>query len=131
MSQLRISTLALLGDVASRAAAGYVASTVGIAAARRMLELEPTAEAAHRSLMRLFADAGQPTASLAQFDTCMHVSIEEFSRSCERLGIAWSEASASLFERLGCVQVNSMPHRSPNAALSSSRASSGPSRHCP
>lgn len=88
-AQLRSVTLGLLGDVVGRALTGKVASTAGIAAARRMLELEPADEAAHRALMQLFATAGQPSAALAQFDTCMHVLYEE-------LGERPTEATAAL-----------------------------------
>lgn len=73
----RSLTVALLGGVVSRALTGDGSSASGIVAARRLLELEPADEAAHRALMRLFADAGQTSAALAQFDTCMQVLFEE------------------------------------------------------
>ncbi|MGZ5155861.1 MAG: AfsR/SARP family transcriptional regulator [Caldimonas sp.] len=41
-----------------------------MATARRWTELEPAAEAAHRWLMRLFFEAGQRDAALAQFEVC-------------------------------------------------------------
>lgn len=76
-AHLRTVTLALLGAIVTHALAGDIPPTSGIAAARRMLELEPADETAHRALMQLFADAGQTSAALAQFDTCMHVLYEE------------------------------------------------------
>ena len=41
-----------------------------MAAARRWVALEPAAETAHRWLMRLFFEAGQRDAALAQYDVC-------------------------------------------------------------
>jgi predicted ATPase/DNA-binding SARP family transcriptional activator len=41
-----------------------------MAAARRWTTLEPAAESAHRWLMRLFFEAGQRDAALAQFEVC-------------------------------------------------------------
>jgi len=68
---LRSVTLALLGGVVARALAGVIPSTSGITAARRVLELEPTDEAAHRALMRPLrrcgADVGRD-AELARLD---------------------------------------------------------------
>ncbi len=49
----------------------------GIVAARRILELEPWHEEAHRALMWFFAAANQRSAALAQFETCRHVLAEE------------------------------------------------------
>jgi DNA-binding SARP family transcriptional activator len=40
--------------------------------ARRILQLDPCHEQAHRLLIRLFADAGKPSAALAQYDTYRH-----------------------------------------------------------
>ena len=45
----------------------------GVRAARRLVELQPLVEAAHRTLMRCFAAAGHPAAALAQLETCRHV----------------------------------------------------------
>lgn len=94
-AHLRTVTLALLGAIVTHALAGDIPPTSGIAAARRMLELEPADEAAHRALMQLFADAGQTSAALAQFDTCMHVLYEE-------LGERPTEQTAALADDIRC-----------------------------
>ena len=81
---VRSAVLALL-DAAIDHALRVGATDVGVAAARRILEFDPVNEQAHRALMQLFADAGQPSAALAQFDTCMHVLFEDLGeRPTER-----------------------------------------------
>jgi hypothetical protein len=90
--QVRSATLALL-DAAVDHALRVGATEVGVAAARRIVELDPVNERAHRALMRLFADAGQPSAALAQFDTCMHVLFEE-------LGEPPTEQTAALADEI-------------------------------
>ncbi len=45
-------------------------SAAAVVAARRILAVEPWHEGAHRALMRCFAVAGQPSAALAQYETC-------------------------------------------------------------
>jgi len=49
----------------------------GIDVARRLLELEPLHEEAHRALMWFLATGGQRGAALAQFETCRYVLREE------------------------------------------------------
>jgi len=89
---VRSAVLALL-DSAVDHALRVGATDVGVAAARRILELDPVNEQAHRALMRLFADAGQPSAALAQFETCMHVLFEE-------LGERPTEQTAALADEI-------------------------------
>ena len=89
---VRSAVLALL-DSAVDHALRVGATDAGVAAARRILELDPVNEQAHRALMRLFADAGQPSAALAQFDTCMHVLFEE-------LGERPTEQTAALADEI-------------------------------
>lgn len=89
---VRSAMLALL-DSAVDHALRVGATDVGVAAARRILELDPVNEQAHRALMRLFADAGQPSAALAQFETCMHVLFEE-------LGERPTEQTAALADEI-------------------------------
>lgn len=55
------------GRDSAHAASGREAA---MAAARRWIDLEPAAEAAHRWLMRLFFETGQRDAALAQFEVC-------------------------------------------------------------
>jgi predicted ATPase/DNA-binding SARP family transcriptional activator len=61
----------------------------GIEVARRMLELEPLHEEAHRALMWFLARGGQRSAALAQYETCRFVLREE-------LGVEPSAATAAL-----------------------------------
>jgi DNA-binding SARP family transcriptional activator len=63
--------------VASHAAGGEL--ELAIAAARRWLALDPLHEPAHRSLMRLFALAGQRTAALRQYEECSRILAAELA----------------------------------------------------
>jgi ABC-type oligopeptide transport system substrate-binding subunit/DNA-binding SARP family transcriptional activator len=63
--------------VASHATGGEL--ELAIAAARRWLALDPLHEPAHRSLMRLFALAGQRTAALRQYEECSRILAAELA----------------------------------------------------
>jgi predicted ATPase/DNA-binding SARP family transcriptional activator len=65
----------------------------GVEVARRMLELEPLQEEAHRALMWFLASGGQRSAALAQYETCRYVLEEE-------LGIEPSAATVALREEI-------------------------------
>jgi len=65
----------------------------GIAAARRLLNLEPWREEAHRQLMLLLAQDGQRGAALAQFEVCREMLAEE-------LGVEPGRETAVLYERI-------------------------------
>jgi predicted ATPase/DNA-binding SARP family transcriptional activator len=65
----------------------------GVEVARRMLELEPLQEEAHRALMWFLATGGQRSAALAQYETCRYVLEEE-------LGIEPSAATVALREEI-------------------------------
>jgi predicted ATPase/DNA-binding SARP family transcriptional activator len=65
----------------------------GIEAARRMVELEPLHEEAHRALMWFLATGGQRSAALAQYETCRYVLREE-------LGIGPSAATVALRDEI-------------------------------
>jgi DNA-binding SARP family transcriptional activator len=52
-------------------------TAAGVEVARRMLELEPLHEEAHRALMWFLATGGQRSAALAQFETCRYLLREE------------------------------------------------------
>jgi predicted ATPase/DNA-binding SARP family transcriptional activator/DNA-binding CsgD family transcriptional regulator len=64
---LRMSVLALLERLGQRHAARHE-TDVAIAAYRRIVAIDPTLEAAHSALMRLYASAGQPAGALAQYE---------------------------------------------------------------
>ncbi len=74
--ELRATALGLLDRIVAAARAATDTGR-GIVAARRILELEPWHEEAHRALMWFFAAADQRSAALAQFETCRHVLAEE------------------------------------------------------
>jgi predicted ATPase/DNA-binding SARP family transcriptional activator len=78
----------------------------GIAACRRLIELEPWQEGAHRRLILLLARSGQPEAALRQFDLCRRALADE-------LGIEPDAATHALAERIR----NDVRDRSAEAAL--------------
>lgn len=62
-----------LGVVLERLAASLAPTDpeAAIASAKRWIDLDPLHEAAHRALMRLYADAGDRSAALRQYRTCV------------------------------------------------------------
>jgi predicted ATPase/DNA-binding SARP family transcriptional activator len=68
-------------------------TATGVEVARRMLELEPLHEEAHRALMWFLARGGQRSAALAQYETCRYVLREE-------LGVEPSAATAALRDEI-------------------------------
>ncbi len=65
----------------------------GITAARRLLNLEPWREEAHRQLMLLLAQDGQRGAALAQFEACREMLAEE-------LGVEPGRETVALYKRI-------------------------------
>lgn len=55
------------------------AGAAAIAAGRRLLELDPLSEDAHRMLMRRYAEAGEIGAALKQYETCRNTLQRELS----------------------------------------------------
>ena len=72
---------------------GESAFEQAIAYARRWLALDPLHEPAHRHLMTLYAQAGQRCAALRQYREYVRILEEE-------LGVAPTEETAALFERI-------------------------------
>ena len=68
-------------------------TAAGVEVARRMLELEPLHEEAHRALMWFLATGGQRGAALAQFETCRYLLREE-------LGLDPSPATVTLRDHI-------------------------------
>jgi predicted ATPase/DNA-binding SARP family transcriptional activator len=68
-------------------------AATGVEVARRLLELEPLHEEAHRALMWFLARGGQRGAALAQYETCRYVLREE-------LGVEPSAATAALRDEI-------------------------------
>jgi predicted ATPase/DNA-binding SARP family transcriptional activator len=89
---VRADMLALM-DRAVELARDREDSATGIETARRMLELEPFYEEAHRALMWFLAKGGQRGAALAQYETCRYLLREE-------LGIEPSAATAALRDEI-------------------------------
>jgi len=58
---------------------GWGEYDTGLYYARRLLEMEPWLEEAHRQMMRLHALSGQRSAALAQYETCRRVLAEELN----------------------------------------------------
>lgn len=73
----RVMALGALDSVVGTALASGDSDTA-MAAARAILAVEQWHEGAHRALMRCFAIAGQPSAALAQYETCRHILDQEF-----------------------------------------------------
>ena len=77
--------------------AGHYAATGdlphAIAGCRRLVELEPWREEAHRQLMRWLAQNGQRNAALVQYEICCRALAEE-------LGVEPDEATRCLHARL-------------------------------
>ena len=88
----RATALAALDTVVGTAMASGDTDTA-MAAARRILAVEPSHEGAHRALMRCFAAAGQPSAALAQYETCRHILDEE-------LGVEPDPATGALLREI-------------------------------
>jgi predicted ATPase/DNA-binding SARP family transcriptional activator len=70
--------------------------------ARRLLDLEPWQEKAHRQAMLLLARSGRPNAALAQYEVCHRVLSEE-------LGAEPGEATQALYERIHSLAVRPTP----------------------
>lgn len=90
--QLREKVIEILAALTTQAA-DHKDYETGIEYGRRLLELDPWRESAHRQLMRLLARHGQPAAALAQYEKCRQILNEE-------LGVAPSAETNALYERL-------------------------------
>src|SRR5215217_6436384 len=99
---VRADMLALLDRAVGLARDRGDAAT-GIEAARRMLELEPLQEEAHRALMWFLATGGRRSAALAQYETCRYVLEEELGAEPSAATVALREEIAGTggFTRLG------------------------------
>ena len=73
LRELMLGRLAMVGE--GHAAAGNLPHAIG--AFRRLVELEPWREEAHRWLMHLLAQNGQRSAALVQYDLCCRALAEE------------------------------------------------------
>lgn len=80
--------------------AGQGRFKAAISHARRWLALDPLHEAAHRQLMRLYAQTGQQAAARRQYDECVRILDEE-------LGLLPQAETQALYER---IRIGSIPH---------------------
>jgi DNA-binding SARP family transcriptional activator/predicted ATPase len=78
-------------------------TAAGVEVARRMLELEPLHEEAHRALMWFLATGEQRGAALAQFETCRYLLREELGQEPSAAAVALRDqiAQAGGFADLG------------------------------
>ncbi|MGE5333691.1 MAG: AAA family ATPase, partial [Nitrososphaerota archaeon] len=94
-----------LAGTLERLARGYSATgafDAALLAARRWLALDRLHEPAHRLLMSIYAWAGQRSAALQQYRSCVQVLDEE-------LGVAPLEATTELYESLRAKQMPAPP----------------------
>lgn len=98
MRQQLAAVLIRLADGLAQAGRGETAVTH----ARRWLALDPLHEPAHRLLMQLYAQIGQKTAALRQYDTCVAILAEE-------LGVAPEAETQALHERIRRGEVTQKP----------------------
>lgn len=75
----------------------------GITYSRRLLELEPWHEEAHRRLMLLLARSGQRSVALAQYQACRQVLAEE-------LGVEPAAETLALYQRIQTAETAHRPH---------------------
>lgn len=75
---------------------------------RRMLDLEPWHEEAHRWLMWLLNATDQRNAALAQYESCCRVLEQE-------LGVLPAEPTTALYEQIKQRRLNGTPHQPPPA----------------
>jgi WD40 repeat protein/DNA-binding SARP family transcriptional activator len=76
--------------------------------ARRWLALDPLQETAHRYLMQFYAQTGDRTAALRQYQTCLEVLETE-------LGVPPSEETTALYERIRSASISPMPRNIPSS----------------
>ena len=108
--RLRLSLIqALQAALKGHLRSGPTSAPAGIAAARRLLELEPWSEDGHQALMVLLARSGQRCAALKQYATYRRVLAEE-------LGIEPPPAAAALAARLRAAP-RAVPHNLPERAI--------------
>jgi DNA-binding SARP family transcriptional activator len=110
--RLRSRAIAVMkGLLAYQAQAPYTEETIQVAI--RLLALEPFDEAAHRTLMRLYAESGRRSAALRQYEECVELLGRE-------LGVEPEPETRELYRRL-------VGDRSrPTTAATAGRAERGP-----
>jgi len=82
--------------------------------ARRLLELDPLQESAHRQLMRILSKAGKRSAALAQYETCQRLLANE-------LGVAPTVETSALAEQIRARATTGKTERAYNLPASPTR----------
>lgn len=82
--------------------------------ARRLLELDPLQESAHRQLMRVLSKAGKRSAALGQYEICQRVLVDE-------LGVAPAVETRALAEQIRARATDGTSLRAHNLPASSTR----------
>ena len=100
MAELRIRVLLGLAEAQERSGA-YNAAAEGL---RHVLQHDPTREAVHRQLMRLYAQMGTPDQAVRQFHACEAAMRRE-------LGLAPHPETISLYQEILAGGLASGPHR--------------------
>jgi len=104
-------------------AAGEKQWETAVAHARRWLALDPLNEAAHRLLMRLFAQMGQRAEALRQYEICVQTLEEE-------LGLEPEPETEALLEQIKAGQLSPTPSPAPAVAVGVETAvPAKPARH--
>ncbi|MFN8445758.1 MAG: BTAD domain-containing putative transcriptional regulator [Caldilineaceae bacterium] len=108
----RLRTCALqLHETLSRYYAEQGELTQAMNYARRILQLEPWREEAHRQLMLLLAQSGQRSAALAQYELCRQALSSE-------LNVEPSSATLDLFSHIRAGKIDKAPEEKPVVAIS-------------
>jgi predicted ATPase/DNA-binding SARP family transcriptional activator/Tfp pilus assembly protein PilF len=90
--------------------------SIGIAQAKRLLQLDPLLEETHRQLMKLLARSGQRSAALAQYEACRKILEEE-------LDVEPDDETVDLYEQISSGEfsaaptTDSTPHNLPSQGL--------------
>jgi predicted ATPase/DNA-binding SARP family transcriptional activator len=94
-------------------------AAAGVEVARRMLELDPLQEEAHRALMWFLAAGGQRSAALAQYETCRYVLRDELAVEPSAATVALRDeiAAAGGFTELGGGPPAARPAAAPGPSL--------------
>ncbi len=104
LHELAIETLARV--IAVAAAQGRAGHAIGVAHARRLLELEPLREETQRALMSFLARSGQRSAALAQYAQCRALLAAE-------LGVEPPAETTRLYERIRAADAMPAPNLPP------------------
>jgi DNA-binding SARP family transcriptional activator len=126
--RLQLQTIEALHDLV----VGYLTAgnyLTGLKQARRLLQLDPLREEAHRNLMLLLAYSGQRNAALTQYETCCRILADE-------LDVAPMAETTALYEQIKAGELSreaegklEASRSSPTPAVATTTPSSGAPSH--